>query len=95
MGSAPAKMCRLRDIVAARLDRLAIDKVDAARQQGFQRRFEIDEAREIVPLGGELDQEIDIAPRRVEVIAARRRAENLQPPDVETAAQGLQLGAVP
>src|SRR5207248_2486474 len=38
----------------------------------------------------ELDEEVEVAPRRVE-ISARRRAKNIEPPHVETAAQSAQF----
>ena len=76
------------DIIVAGFDRFAVDKIDAPRQQGFQRRFEVQKAREFVFRRGELDQEIEIAARRIE-IAARRRAEHVEAAYVEAAAQAL------
>ena len=43
--------------------------------------------------GLELDEEIEIAARRIEILA-RRRAEKVEPPHVETAAQFPQFLAV-
>src|SRR5580658_7828257 len=81
------------DIIVAGFDRLAVDKIDPPRQQGFQRLLEIQKAREFGFLRGELDQEIEIAARRVE-IAPRRRAEHVEAAHVEAAAQRRQLLAM-
>ena len=75
------------------LDRLAIDKIDTPRQQAFQRLLEVYKARKIIVLFCELDQEINIAARRVE-IAACSRTENLQPTHMKAAAQVPQLLAM-
>jgi hypothetical protein len=65
----PGQNAAPADIVAAGLDLLAIDEIDGAREQGFQRRLEVEEAREVAPLWPELDQEINVARHRVEIPA--------------------------
>lgn len=57
------------NVVAARLDLLAIDKIDGPRQQRFHRLFEIQKARQIALVGCEFDQQIDVTRRRVEIRA--------------------------
>lgn len=81
----------LSDVVAAVLDGLAVDEIDGAGEQSFQRLLEIEKLPEIVLSRCELDQEIDIAACRVE-ITPRRRAEHVEPPHLETPAQRVDLG---
>ncbi len=61
------------DGVAARLDLLAVDEIDRARQQRLQSVAKIEEAEEIGLGRGELDQKIDVASAGVEIIPARSR----------------------
>src|SRR5208282_1548711 len=73
--------------------RARLDEIDAAAEQCFKRLFEPEIALErprVRRVGIELDEEIEIAPRRVE-IAVRCRPENIEPPHAEAAAQVLQF----
>src|SRR3984957_11808613 len=70
-------------------NRARLDKVDATAEQRLKRLFEAEKGLERQRLGRpriELDQEIKIAARRVEIVT-RRRAEQVKAADVEPATQ--------
>jgi hypothetical protein len=68
------------DEIPARLDRLALDKIDAAAKKRLQRVLQIGEPRKVVS-GGRLEgnEEVSIAAGRIETRVARCGAEDLQP----------------
>src|SRR3984957_13261559 len=70
-------------------NRARLDKIDATAEQRLKRLFEAEKGLERQRLGRpriELDQEIKIAARRVEIVT-RRRAEQVKAADVEPATQ--------
>jgi hypothetical protein len=64
------------------------DQVNLSIQQGLQCPFQPKVGIEKVGggVGFELNQEIDVTARGIEVISASRGAENLQPPNVKASA---------
>src|SRR5579883_2388255 len=81
------------NVIAAFLDRGPLHKIDRAPQQIFESLFEVEIGRDAARGRVELDQEIRVAPCRIEVVAAGSRAEYFEPRDAMTAAQRAQLPA--
>src|ERR1051326_5632533 len=76
------------DEIAARFDRLALDQIDRAAEELFERVLQIGETGEGVARRRlEGDEEIGVAAVAIEVAAAGRGAEDFQPRDAVAPAQ--------
>src|SRR5262249_44471309 len=81
--------CPAANVIAALLDSLPLDQIDAAAQQLLQRFGEAEELleRRQVAARIEFNQKIEITALRIKISAACGRAEYLEPPHVIAAAE--------
>jgi hypothetical protein len=75
------------NVVPAAFKGFALDKIDWPAEDRFQRFLEVQELGQVFCRRCKGNEEISVAAPGIEVSTAGGRAENLQPPDTETATQ--------